>query len=178
MIRLPTEYISRFGALAGLLLSAACVPSGHLAGEQAPAPAFDPIAFFAGHTHGTGILSVLLHKRQPTDVEGRGRIEGDGSITLDQTVKQGDKSSTRRRWRLHSLGSGRYIGTLTDVTGPVTGEVMGNRLHLAFAMRHGLNVDQWLYLHVGGQVARNRMVVTKFGLPVATLDETISRVND
>ena len=42
-------------------------------------------------------------------------------------------------------------------------------------MKGGLHAQQWLYLQPGGQVARNRMVVTKFGVPVASLDETITK---
>ena len=43
-------------------------------------------------------------------------------------------------------------------------------------MQGGLHAQQWFYLQPGGQVALNRMVVTKFGLPVASLDETIRRL--
>ena len=75
------------------------------------------------------------------------------------------------------VGPGRYRGTLTEASGPVTGEVVGNRLTLAFPMRGGLRVRQWLYLQPGGQVARNRLVVTKLGVPVASLDEVITRLD-
>lgn len=159
-----------------LLLCSACVPSGHLGSKQAPTPVFDPITFFAGRTHGTGVLSVLFHKRITTDVTGRGSIDPDGAIVLDQMVKQGSKPATRRRWRLHRAAGGTFDGTLTDASGPVHGQVSGNRLHLAFSMHGGLRADQWLYLQPGGQVARNHMVVTKLGVPVASLDETITRV--
>ena len=51
----------------------------------------------------------------------------------------------------------------------------GNRLHLAYKMKNGMGVEQWIYLQPGGQVALNRMRVTKFGVPVATLEETIRK---
>ena len=54
----------------------------------------------------------------------------------------------------------------------------GNRLHLRFTTTDGgLDAEQWLYLQPGGRVALNRMVLRKFGLPVATLDETIRKVD-
>lgn len=165
-------------ALAAALACCACVPAGRLAREQAAAPVFDPLAFFAGRTRGVGVLSVMFRGRQRTVVDGRGRISPDGAVTLDQTVTRGDGPPTRREWRLRRIGPGRYAGTLTDATGPVIGKVLGNRLHLAFAMRGGLHAEQWLYLQPGGRVARNRMVVKKLGLPVASLDETITRVQD
>ena len=157
-------------------MAAACVPSGRLAGEQAAAPDFDPIAFFAGHTEGRGRLAVILRHDQPTLVEGHGVVGPVGTITLDQDVRRGTEAPTHRTWRLRRVAPGRYAGTLSDASGPVAGDVTGNRLHLRFAMKGGLKAQQWLYLQPGGQVARNRMVVTKFGIPVASLDETITRL--
>ena len=75
------------------------------------------------------------------------------------------------------LRPGRYAGTLSDASGPVTADVAGNRLHIAFPMKGGLRAQQWLYLSPNGQVAQNRMVVTKLGIPVASLDEVITRVS-
>lgn len=154
---------------------AGCVASGHLPAEQAAAPTFDPVAFFAGRTEGRGTLHIVFSGQQQTLVEGIGSVADDGSITLDQEVRRGDKPPTRRTWHLHAVGPGRYAGTLTDATGPVAGDATGNRLHLSFAMKGGTHADQWLYLQPGGQVAENVMVVRKFGIPVARLEETITR---
>ncbi|WP_010216429.1 DUF3833 family protein [Sphingomonas sp. PAMC 26621] len=153
----------------------ACVPSGHLASTQAPVPVFDPVAFFAGHTEGKGRLSVILRRHTPTLVEGYGVAPGAGQIDLEQDVRVGVGKPTHRTWHLRRIAPDRYAGTLSDAVGPVTGEVTGNRLHLQFAMKHGLHAQQWLDLQPGGQTARNRMVVTKFGVPVASVDETIVR---
>lgn len=118
----------------------------------------------------------MTKRSQQVMVTGRGVVTSDGEIVLDQDVQRGSAPPSRRTWRLHRIAPGRYTGTLSDAIGPVTGEVAGNCLHLAFAMKSGLRAQQWLYLQPGGHVARNRMVVTKFGLPVASLDETIRRV--
>lgn len=157
------------------LVTGGCVSVRHSAPQRPTAPAFDPIAFFSGATEGYGTLKIVLKGPQPTLVEGHGRIDGDGAITLDQTVRRGDTAPTRRTWHLRRVAAGRYTGTLTDASGPVSGEVSGNRLHLAFAMKGGTQAQQWLYLEPGGQAARNVMVVRKLGLPVARLDETIMR---
>jgi hypothetical protein len=154
----------------------ACVPSGHLVQQQATSPTFDPIAFFAGATEGNGKLKIMTKRRQQVMVTGRGIVTPDGEIVLDQDVRRGSARPSHRTWHLRRVGEGRYAGTLSDATGPVTGEVTGNLLHLAFPMKGGLRVQQWLYIQPGGQVSRNRMVVTKFGLPVASLDETIRRM--
>ncbi len=139
-------------------------------------PTFDAVAFFAGTTEGIGRLKIVTKHSQRVLVTGHGLVTSDGGIVLDQDVRRGTASPSHRTWHLHPVGPGRYAGTLSDATGPVRGEVSGNRLHLAFPMKGGVRVQQWLYLHPGGQVAHNRMVVTKFGVPVAHLDEMIRRV--
>lgn len=163
-------------ALAAALAATACVPAGHLAREQAPAPTFDALAFFTGHTEGRGELTVVMSGRKPTLVEGHGVVAPDGSIDLEQVVRRGDAPSRRRTWHLYTIAPGRYAGTLSDASGPVAGDVTGNQLHLSFAMKGGLHAEQFLYLRPGGQVAQNRMIISKFGMAVARLDETITRL--
>ncbi|WP_374943102.1 DUF3833 family protein [Sphingomonas sp.] len=158
-----------------MLTCAGCVSGGHPDRELAAGSAFDPTAFFAGRTQGTGVLKVAFRGPELTLVEGHGRVAADGTVILDQEVRRGARPATRRTWHLHLDGAGRYSGTLTDATGPVTGQVEGNRLHLSFAMKGGLHAQQWLDLQPGGTVARNVMVVSKFGMPLARLDETITR---
>lgn len=162
-------------ALAAIFGISACVPSDHLASVRATAPVFDPIVFFAGHTKGRGSLAVAMRHRKQTLVDGHGIVTPDG-IDLIQDVRLGDDKPTHRIWHLRRIANGHYTGTLSDARGPVTGKVDGNCFHLRFAMKGGLHAQQWLYLGPGGQTARNRMVVTKFGLPVASLDETIVRI--
>ena len=177
----PTELLVQaggaMGALAAMFAISACVPSDHLAIVQAPAPApvFDPVAFFAGRTEGRGSLAVAMRHRKPTWVDGLGIVTPDGGIDLVQDVRLGDGKPRHRTWHLRRVAIGRYSGTLSDARGPVTGVVEGNCLHLRFAMKGGLRAQQWLYLQPGGQTARNWMIVTKFGVPVAHLAETIVR---
>ena len=162
-------------AATACLFLGACVHSDHLPREQARTPRFDPIAFFTGTTEGRGSLKVMFRARQQTLVMGQGRTTSDGDIVLDQQVRRGSVSA-RRTWRLRRTGADRYAGTLSDASGPVLGTVAGNCLHLTFAMKGGLRAEQWLYLQPDGQTARNRMVVTMLGVPVARLDETIGRL--
>lgn len=162
--------------LAPMLMIGACVPSGHLARERAPSPTFDPIVFFAGHTRGVGSLKVLTKKRQTVLVEGHGVVQPDGTIVLTQDVRRGNRPVVHRTWHLRTVAPGGYAGTLSDAMGPVAGDAVGNTLHLAFRMKGGLHAQQWLELQPGGQVAHNRLVVSKLGVPVASLDETITRI--
>lgn len=155
--------------LASLLLAAA--PPADLA---APQPVFHPDIFFAGRTEGHAQLKQLFHSTKPVHVVGDGRIEH-GVLILDQTVMQEGKKPERREWRIRETAPGRYAGTLSDATGPVVGDVNGNCLHLAYPMKGGLKVEQRIYLQPGGRTALNRMKITKFGVTVASLAETISK---
>lgn len=157
------------------LLLAGCVAVPHPDAPSPGAPRFDAIRFFDGATHGDGRLSIAFHKPETTVVKGRGHIEPDGTLVLDQHVTEGSKPPRDRQWRLREVTRDRYTGTLTDAVGPVTGETNGNRLHLAFEMKGGLPTDQWLTLSADGQVAHNVLTVRKFGVTVAALDETIRR---
>lgn len=172
--------IKRFASLLLYIVVApmlgGCLPSDHLSSEQRAIPLFDPVIFFAGHTEGRGALTVILQDSEPTLVDGRGVITANGTIVLDQTVTRGNGSPTHRTRHLHRDGPARYVGTLTDAVGPVLGEVSNNRFHLSFEMKRGLHAEQWLYLQPDGRIARNRMEVRKFGIVVASLDETITRL--
>jgi len=165
----------RFALFPVLLLLAAAAP-----GERdlaAPQPVFDPAAFFAGRTEGRATLKVMLHHARPVHVIGLGHVERDGTLVLDQTVVQQGKKPERREWRLRRTAPGHYAGTLSDATGPVTGEVSGNCLHLSYPMKGDLEVEQRIYLQPGGCTALNRMRIRKFGVTVGRLDETISKLD-
>ena len=139
--------------------------------------AFDPIQFFGGRTEGQGVLKVALRSPTTIRVESRGRVETDGTLSVRQIISEGGKPARTREWRIRELSPGRYGGTLSDASGPVVGEAIGNRLHLRFRMKGGLDAEQWLTLAPSGRSANNVMRVRKFGLTVASLDETIRKLD-
>ncbi|SEL97847.1 Protein of unknown function [Sphingomonas palmae] len=167
-IRLLVVLAVPFGA-------AGCVSGAGPLPRAAPEPVFDPAAFFAGETHGVGTLRVVLRGATATDVRGIGRVDAAGTITLDQEVVQGGGAPKHRRWQLRPTGPLRYAGTLTDAVGPVVAITRGNMLEIRFTMRHGLKVEQRLFLQPGGRVALNRMTIRKLGIVVAQLDERIEK---
>lgn len=157
------------------LLAGGCASLGDAGDRQRPTPVFSAERFFTGQSRGEGRLKILFKPAQPVTVESRGRVGDDGMLVLDQTIRQGAQPPRTRRWQIRAIGAGRYVGTLTDATGPVAGDVTGNRLHLRFRAKGGLDTEQWLFLDPDGRVAHNRMVVRKLGITVATLDEIIRK---
>jgi len=108
-------------------------------------------------------------------VSGSGRLLFDRTLVLSQTVAIEDRPIRMREWHLREITPGRFEGTLTEATGPVTGEIVDGRLHLRYPMKGSVIADQWLTLEPDGRTAHNHTIISKFGIPVAKLDETIRR---
>ena len=160
-----------------LLAAAACAGPPDARGLAAPAPAFEPLQFFAGRTSGEGAVSVLLSSPQRLRVAGEGWLMPDGSLLVEQRIEREGQQPRRRSWRIRRLGQGRYAGTMSDAQGPVRIEASGNSLHISYADKDGLAVEQRLFLQPDGRTALNRMSLRKFGITVARVSETIRRVD-
>lgn len=141
-----------------------------------PGTPFDPIAFFTGRTQGEGELDKLFSSPVKLTVDGVGRRQGD-ALVLDQTIREGAKPSRVRRWTMRRIAPNEYSGSLTDAEGPVHVTVTGPRAHIRYTMRGGLKVDQKLDLQSDGRTLLNRLKVTKLGVRVATVDETIRKLD-
>jgi len=138
---------------------------------------FDPLAFFAGRTHGDGCLKVLFSRCRKVTVEGSGRADHDGSLIIDQDVTEGSKPTRHRQWTLEQTAPGVFVGELSDASGPVRAVAFPDRLEVSFAMKGGLRARQVLKLDPSGRVASNHLSIRKFGIVVATLDEKISKLD-
>jgi hypothetical protein len=170
---------SMLSQMIGMILLVGAGPATWSASTALPAEpgstaAFDPIAFFTGRTHGDGALDTLLSRPVKVTVESVGQRQGD-TLTLDQTIREGDKPPRVRRWTMRRVAAGSYTGTLTDAVGPVQVTVTGPRASIKYRMRNGLRVDQQLTLQSDDRIVINLMRVQKLGVQVATLKETISK---
>jgi len=140
-----------------------------------PERIFDPVAFFTGATVGNGSLKKVFSSPKASHVAGFGRLRRDGRLALDQTVTIAGEPVKTRQWLLRQTGPGQFAGTLSDASGPVEAQVSGSLLMIHYTMDGGMAVDQVLTIAEDGQSARNVMKIRKFGLVVATLNETIHR---
>lgn len=157
------------------LATAGCVSAPRIAAPAPLAPSFSALDFFDGASRGEGRLRIVMSGTTRVQVESHGRREPDGTLVLAQTVRRDGKPATQREWRIRETAPGRYTGALSDAAGPVTGVADGNRLHLRFAMPGAMRADQYLYLAPDRRSAHNLMRVTKLGIVVASLDETIRK---
>ena len=154
-----------FAAAASLLsMPAAAASPGH------------PLQFFEGRTEGSGTIKILMKKPYRTQSVGQGRIAPDGSLSLVQRIDEDGKPPRERRWHIRQIGTGRYTGTMSEATGPVTIETIGGRYRFRFRIKGNLTVEQWLTPVAGGMAARNSMTVRKFGMTVGTGTGIIRRL--
>jgi len=161
--------VSRKGAAAIALTLAA-------AGDAAAAPdAIDPIAFFTGASHGEGRLREAFKRERRVSVDSIGRADKDGLLVLDQKLQIEGEPLRIRHWRLRQVGPNRYTGTLTDATGPVEAQVVGQSIRIRYPMKGGLKVESILVPLPGGRAFDNRTKITKWGMKVATLTERIEK---
>lgn len=147
------------------------------AATPAPARDFDPAAFFTGSTEGHGALKKVFSSPQATHVTGFGAMRADGVLVIDQTVKIEGEKTTNRHWEIRETKPGTYSGTISDAKGVVAGTVSGNQMRIRYKMREGgFSVAQVLTVASDGRSLHNAMRIHKFGIAVATIDETIRKL--
>lgn len=169
-VRSPRMPLSRIRLAAALSAAA-------LAAAPAFAAPFDPMRFFNGRVESDGRAKVVFKGTHGLRVHSAGRVEPDGTLILDQKVEEEGEQPRMRAWRMRQVGPGRYAGTISDAEGPVTGETAPDgRFRMAFKMKGGLAVEQWLTPGADGLTLKNDMTIKKFGITVATVQETMRTV--
>jgi hypothetical protein len=167
--------VKRLVAAAAATLATGCATSVVLPAD--PRATLDPVAFFNGRTHGDATLRKVFSAPVPVTVDSVGRLNNHGNLQLEQVISEGGKSSRRRWWVMERAGPGRLTGTLTDAEGPVAITLAGPRATIRYRMKGGLDVEQQLALQPGGRTILNQLTVSKLGVRVARLDETIRKLD-
>ena len=155
------------------LLAAAAVLVSH----PAMAESVKPLEFFEGRTESNGTIKVVLKKAFKSRSIGNGRIGSDGVLTLIQRVEDEGRPPRERRWKIRQVGPGKFTGTMSEATGPVTVEEVGGRYRFSFKMKGGLSVEQWVTPNPGGKSAKNTMTIKKLGMTVATGTGSIRKLS-
>ena len=165
--------------LAGRLLIAALplalVGASASAVTSTPDPQTDPMRFFEGKTESVSTIKVLMRKPYRSRTVGDGDIDR-GILNLVQRVHQEGKAPYDRRWKMRQVAPGRFTGSMSEATGPVTVDQVGERYRFRFRMKGSLSVEQWLTPLPGGSSARTRMSVRKLGIVVGRSEGTIRKL--
>ena len=139
--------------------------------------------FFNGKLRAYGILqnrSGLVTRKFTADID----ASWEGSTgTLDETFYFDDGEESKRLWKLHALGDGKYSGSAGDVVGKAKGEVKGAAFnwHYTLSIPYknktiDVRLNDWLYLVTDDKLI-NRTKLTKFGFEVGQLTLVIEKVS-
>lgn len=159
------------GAAASL---SGCVPELGSKTLAAPAPVFDPVAFFVGRTQATGTLHRVLSRPKQVVVESTGRAAED-RLMLTQRILIAGEAPELRTWTMRRVKPGRWIGTLTGSDKPVIMQVRGNTLAVRYKIDPGLTVRQWFYLRPDGSV-ESRTLTMELDLDVSRMELTFRKI--
>lgn len=151
-------------------------PLALLASPAVPTEIADPLRFFAGRTETDGLVKVMFKKPYRSRSLGLGRIETDGSLTLVQHVQDDGKPPRERHWRVRRVGPGRYAGTMSEASGPVDIQQVGDGYRFRFKMKGNLSAEQWLTPTPDPMAAHTSTRIRKFGMTVATTEGTVRKL--
>lgn len=133
-------------------------------------------AFFEGVTETVGTLNVMLKRPTATRSVGRGEIEPDGTLNLVQRVEDEGHAPYVRSWLIRQVAAGRFSGSMSEASGPVTIDRIGTRYRFRFKIHGGMAVEQWLTPRADGRSASSDMTVRKFGIEVASAHAVVRKV--
>lgn len=137
------------------------------------APAFDAVAVFTGENEALGLYRRVLRQPAVIAVRMSGRF-ADGHLQLDQRVRIANEGGVRRRFDLLHDGAGRWTGTLSTSSKPVTATSRGNVFHLGYFAEDGLRYDEYFHLLPDGTIAY-RAAITDHAVEFARIDGTVRR---
>lgn len=141
-------------------------------------PAFDPVAFFDGHTHSWGVIES--RSGTPTErivTDSHGEMDGVDRLHLVQRLLFQDGTTQQRDWVLWRNGRDRFDATANDMVGTAKGEANGRMFHWAWVLARSpgnplmnVTMQQWMYRMDDGSVTI-RTTVSKFGVIIAEVTE-------
>ena len=162
-----------YWATATLTFAAALLNTGIAVAQ----PTADPFNFFEGVTDTVGTLKIVMHSPVRTHCISRGELRPDGSLSLLQRVEDEGSQPYSRSWLVRQVAPGHFVGTMSQASGPVTIDEVGDRYHFRFRMSGGLSVEEWLTPMAGGKSATSSITVHKFGFPVASSEGVVRKIS-
>ena len=126
----------------------------------------DPLHFFDGNTETVSTTKIIAQKSFVSHSLGMGRIGKDGELELVQHVNEQGRPEFDRFWRIRRIASGRFEGTMSEATGPVTIEKRGSNYLFRFRLKDDLAVEEWLVPQSDTTVSM-LVIIRKYGITVA-----------
>ena len=133
--------------------------------------------FFVGSTESVSVTKIVMQQPFVSRSIGHGRINPDGSLEFVQHVKEQGRREFDRRWQIHQVGPGRFIGTMSEADGPVSIVKIAGRYRFRFILKGNLSVEQWLIPQADMAAAHIQLTIRKYGIAVGHGDGWIRRTS-
>jgi hypothetical protein len=148
-------------------------------------PAFDPLAFFQGHTQSWGVIES--RSGAPTEqvvTDSHGETDANGRLRMVQHLSFADGTTQERDWVMWRSGPDRFDATANDMVGQAQGASSGRMFHWQWVMARrpgnslmNVTIEQWMYRMSDGSVTI-RTTISKFGVIVAEVTEQFSHAEN
>lgn len=146
---------------------------------------FDLQRFFTGHNRSWGVFENGGGAPRRTFVaDSFGKLNPDGSLALTQHFRFSDGKRQLRVWRVRRVDATHWEATANDVVGKAMGESRGNALYWEYTITVNpknplatVHVCQWIYQPEGTETVMTRLRITKMGMPLFQVTESIHHVS-
>lgn len=153
------------------------VAAATLGSVASAVPLQHPLRFFEGRTDSVGTMKTFMKRTQRVESIGRGTIGPDGALTLVQQVYDEGEAPHQRIWHIRQVAPTRFEGTMSEATGPIVIEQVGDGYRFRFKLKGGLTAEQWLIPNRDGNSGSSLLTVRKFGMTVARSQATVRRLS-
>jgi uncharacterized protein DUF3833 len=161
----------------GLRILACAAASVAVGSSVSAVPLQQPLRFFEGRTESVGTMKAMMKKTHRVESIGHGTIAPDGALTLVQQVHDEGEAPHQRVWHIRQVGPTKFAGTMSEATGPIIIEQVGDGYRFRFNLRGGLAAEQWLIPNRDGRSGSSILTVRKFGMTVAKSEATVRRLS-
>jgi hypothetical protein len=146
---------------------------------------FDLIRYFTGHTRSWGVFENDGGAPKKWFVaDSVGTRAPDGSLVLKQRFQYSDNTTQGRTWHLRRVDATHWDGTASDGVGVAHGTGGGNAFYWEYDIATDpknpfatVHVRQWIYQPENTDTVMTRLVVTKLGLKLFEVTESIHHVD-
>ncbi|MGY3088242.1 hypothetical protein ACVWYF_001275 [Hymenobacter sp. UYAg731] len=147
-------------------------------------PIIDPVMFFGGHTHSTGVIESRSGKPSERITTQTAGVFANGILHMEQDLHSEDSKPTHRTFDLKIIDAHHVDATGSDVVGTAHGALYGNYFTWSFRLKiadkglvQHVNMTQCMYLMPDGKTLIIRSIIRKFGIIVKEITEQFHKDN-
>jgi hypothetical protein len=142
--------------------------------------------YFLGHTRSWGVFENRgAEPRRSFIADSIGKRQADGTLVLTQHFVFSDGKQQMRIWQIRRVDAHHWDATANDMIGVAHGVGYGNTLHWEYTIRvdaknplSDVHIRQWIYQPEGTDTVMTRLVITKLGLSLFQVTESIHHVTE